>query len=172
MDATAVWRAGYVTRLGDERGHEVTVDLPADEGGTDLGTSALELAVESLAGCISTIFALVAGKRRIRYDGLRIDLTATRPKGAPTIERVHGTVEIATEADREDVETAVRLTVRTCPVGVIFERAGIPIELDLVVNPPRQASSASDPHPGVPVILWNTGASTPGFAARSSKASG
>lgn len=168
MEATAVWRVGYVTRLADDRGHEVTVDLPVEEGGTDLGTSALELALQSLAGCISTIFALVAAKRRIRYDGLTLQLTGARSKGAPTIQRVQGSMEITSEATLEDAETALRLTVRTCPVGVIFERAGIPIDIELVVRPPRQGTPSAHVAPGIPVILWNSGAGTPRAAARGS----
>lgn len=168
MEATAVWREGYVTRLRDERGHEVAVDLPVEEGGTDLGTSALELALQSLAGCISTIFARVAAKRRIRYDGLSLQLTGSRPKGAPTIQRVHGSMEITSEATLEEAETALNLTVRTCPVGVLFERAGIPIEIELVVRPPRQRSMAANVPPDVPVILWNSGEWTPRAASRGS----
>lgn len=141
-----MWTGGYATRLSDARGHEVIVDLPADEGGADFGTSALELAVQSLAGCISTIFALVAAKRRVPYESLSIELTASRPKGAPTIERVRATVRVSTPATHDEVETALRLTVRTCPVGVIFERAGIPIDVDLIVRPGRSKT----PTPSLP----------------------
>jgi len=135
MKAVATWQGGYRTLLEDGRGHAVTVDLPADEDGEDVGTSALELAVLSLAGCISTIFAVVAERRRLRYDALRIELEAIRPHGARTFTSVHGTCTVGTDAPPDEVGTALRLTVRTCPVGVLLDRAQVPVELHTVVVP-------------------------------------
>jgi putative redox protein len=138
MEAHGTWNGGFATRLDDGRGHGVTVDLPEDEGGHDAGTSALELAVLSLAGCLTTIFALVAAKRRLRYDALRIDLEGIRPDGSPTIQRVAGTVEVRSEAPEDDIATVLRLTLRTCPVGVLFERAQIPVAITLkLIRPTR-----------------------------------
>jgi len=136
MHATGEWTVGFQTRLEDGRGHIVTVDLPLDEHGRDLGPSALELNVMSLAGCISTIFALVAKARHLRFDALRVTLDAERPKGAPTISAVSGEVRVTTRAPAAEVETAVEFTLRTCPVGVIFERAQIPLRIRTVVLPP------------------------------------
>ncbi|MGA7475681.1 MAG: OsmC family protein [Thermoplasmata archaeon] len=143
-----MWKGGSETQLEDGRGHSVTVDLPADEGGQNAGTSALELGVLSLAGCITTIFGLVAKKRRLAFTGLTISLTAERPPGAPTIERVHGKIELQTGASKEDVETILRLTVKTCPVGVIFERARIPVDVTVTILPPSPLKS--HPSPGQP----------------------
>lgn len=136
MYAKAVWREGAATALQDDRGHEVTVDLPPSEGGKDAGTSALELNLLSLAGCISTIFGIVARKRRVPFTGLEVDLEAERPSGAPTILRVHGTFRVTSHAPREDVESALGVTLRTCPVGVLYEQAGIPMDIDLVLTAP------------------------------------
>jgi putative redox protein len=135
MEVRGVWKGGSETRLEDGRGHTVTVDLPVDEGGQNVGTSALELGVLSLAGCITTIFGLVAQKRRLSFSALAISLTADRPRGAPTIERVHGRLELETKASKEDVETVLRLTLKTCPMGVIFERARIPVEVTIAISP-------------------------------------
>jgi putative redox protein len=134
MKAVATWIRGYESQLGDGRGHTVVTDLPPDEDGSDLGTSALELSVLSLAGCITTIFALVARRRRLRFDAMRVELEADRPPGARTITAVHGTIHLTSSAAAGEVETAVRLTLRTCPVGVMFEQAKIPVVIrtDLV----------------------------------------
>jgi len=136
MDARAVWKAGFETRLEDTRGHAVTIDEPVDDGGTDAGTSALELTVMSLAGCMSTIFHIIAEKRRLPFAGFAVSLHADRAENAPTIERVTGTVEVQTDAPIEDVETVLRLTLRTCPVGVLMNRAQIPVDVTPLVVPP------------------------------------
>src|SRR5579863_3003669 len=110
MHAVGLWRGGYQTLLNDARGHTTVVDLPSDEGGSDAGTSALELSVLALAGCISTIFALVARKRRLADGALKVDLTAQRPERSPTISEVNGIVQVLTSASREDVQVALSLT--------------------------------------------------------------
>jgi putative redox protein len=142
MQALGTWKGGYETQLTDDHAHSVMVDLPIDEGGKSAGPSALDLALLSLAGCISTIFTLVAHKRRLEFQGLSIALEGERPAGAPTITRVHGTLRLRTKAPLADVETALRLTVRTCPVGVIFERAGIPVEVRAIVGVPPPGTVA------------------------------
>lgn len=136
MQAIGTWRGGYETTLEDGRAHSVSVDLPVDEGGRSVGTSALELCLLSLAGCISNVFAVVAHKRRLSFQGLSVALEAERPPGAPTISRVRGTVRVRTKAEVSEVDTVLRLTIKTCPVGVIFERAQIPVDLSLIVTAP------------------------------------
>ena len=121
--------------LEDDHAHTVVVDLPIDEGGKSAGPSAVDLALLSLAGCVSTVFALVARKRRLDFQGLSVALEAERPAGAPTFTAVHGTLRIRTRATLPEVEAALRLTIKTCPVGVIFERAGIPVEIRPIVAP-------------------------------------
>jgi len=135
MQAVGTWKGGYETFLEDDHAHTLTVDLPVGEGGRSAGPSALDLTLLSLAGCISTIFALIARKRHLAFQGLSVALEAERPPGEPTITKVHGTVRVRTKAEITEVETIVRLTVRTCPVGVIFERAGIPVEVTPLVVP-------------------------------------
>jgi putative redox protein len=134
MHAKATWQGGVQTALDDSRGHTVQVDLPTEEGGKSAGTTALELNVLSLAGCITTIFAIVARKRRLDFSGMSVEVEAERPKGSPTITKVTGTFRISSSAAREDIETALRLTLTTCPVGVMYHNAGIPIDIKLAVN--------------------------------------
>ena len=146
MKAIGTWQGGYRTLLEDASGHAVTVDLPRDEGGGDLGPFALELSVLSLAGCITTIFALVAKKRRLKFEGLKVDLDAERPKGAPTIASVEGTLRVVTSAPREHVEAALDITLRTCPVGVLYEKAHVPVRVRLeVVAPPLSSPVPARP---------------------------
>ncbi len=128
---------GYETRLDDGRGHNVEVDLPSDEEGADHGTSALELSVLALAGCVTTIFARIARRRRLTFSGLHISLVADRGARAATIERVHGELVVESLAPQGEVETVLRLTLSTCPVGVLFDRARIPVTIGCTVKAPE-----------------------------------
>ena len=143
MKGNGTWEGGYRTRLHDGRGHEVTVDLTPEEGGSDSGTSALELSVLSLAGCITTIFALVAKRRRLSFEAMNVELDAERPPGARTITSVDGILRVETSAPVEDVATALNLTLRTCPVGVLYEQAHIPVRVRPIVIAPH-ASGGGD----------------------------
>lgn len=159
MKGAATWKGGYESLLEDDRGHEVTVDLTQDEGGKDLGTSALELSVLSLAGCITTIFALVAQRRKLRFEGMRVELEAARPPGARTIASVEGTFRIVTSAPDEEVATALRLTLRTCPVGVVYEQAHIPVRVRPFVVAPGPLTGGtftSSGRPEHPALLGTT----------------
>lgn len=139
MQAMGTWKGGFETLLEDDRTHSVVVDLPVDEGGRSAGPSSLDLMLLSLAGCITTIFALIARKRRLGFQGMSIALEADRPEKAPTITRVRGTLRVHTKADLPEVETVLRLTLKTCPVGVVFEKAQIPVEVSLVRVPSATA---------------------------------
>jgi putative redox protein len=136
MESRGVWQGGFEVRLENGRGHSVTIDEPVEAGGTDKGPAAIELLLLSLTGCISTIFHIIAEKRRLPFEGFSVSLKAERRKGAPTIERVHGTVEVRTRAPKEEVDIVLRQTLRTCPVGVLLDRAQVPMDVTARVVPP------------------------------------
>lgn len=153
MTARGRWSPAFRTRLDDGRGHTVEIDLPEDEGGSDQGTSSLELTVLSLAGCVSTIFAFVARRRRLNYVDFDIELHAERPPRAPTISRVTGEVRVTSYASQEEIATAVALTLRTCPVGVLFERAGVSVEIHAVKVPPPSPRASEAAEPAAPLVV-------------------
>jgi len=142
MRANATWVEGYKSVVDNGRGHSVTVDLPPESGGKDVGPTGLELAIMALAGCATTIFKMVAAKRKLTYDSLKIELNAEKPKNVSTVTEVKGHVEIATTGTEQEVQTALKLTFKTCPVGVIFEQAGIKVNYDLTLKKPMLATNA------------------------------
>ena len=136
MKATAVWLDGWQSILDDGHGHTTIVDLSLDDGGMNTGPTALELAVMALAGCITTIFKLIADKRRFNYKAFRVDLDAEKPEDAPTITDLKGKMELVTDGEEKEAQRILRLTVKTCPVGIIFHRAGIKLDWALTVKKP------------------------------------
>ncbi len=142
MRANAVWVEGYKSVLDDDRGHSVTVDLPPESGGKDAGPTGLELAIMALAGCVTTIFKLVAAKRKLTYESLKVELNAEKPKNASTVTEVKGHVEIDTTGTEQEVQIALKLTFKTCPVGVIFEQAGIKVNYDFTLKKAMSVTNA------------------------------
>jgi uncharacterized OsmC-like protein len=110
------------------------VDLPKGKEGTDLAPTAHELAVMALAGCVTTIFATMAKKRRWEFQAMTVRLDAEQSAGAPAVDQARGHLSVKTKADKQEVETTLRLTLKECPVGAIFAKAGVVPEWDVHVE--------------------------------------
>lgn len=114
---------GFRIDVDDGRSHAVCLDLPYGDG-TDLGPSALELALMSYAGCYATIFALTAEKSRVGIKDLEVKAEGIKSEEAGTITEVSFDVIVKTDALEDRVQRIHRLTLKNCPVGIIFDKAG------------------------------------------------
>ncbi len=110
--------------VDDGRSHAVCLDLPPNDG-TDMGPSALELALMSLAGCYATIFALTAKKMRIPLKDLEVKVEAVKSEKAGTITEADFDIIVKTEAPEDRIQRTHELTAKNCPVGKIFDKAGV-----------------------------------------------
>jgi len=131
MKSTCTWKEGFKADIDNGRGHSVSIDLPEDKGGANSAPMALELTVMSLAGCIVTIFALLAKKMRIEFSALSCEIIAERPQGAATITACTAKVKINSPADDDALKLCLEKTEKLCPVGVIFEKASISVKAEI-----------------------------------------
>lgn len=115
---------GFQILLDDNESHSYVVDL-APNLGTGLGASSLELCVMSHAGCYATIFLLTAKKMHLAINGLKIKLEAVKSDETGTISEETFDISIKTDAPMDRIDRAHKLTVETCPVGILFEKAGV-----------------------------------------------
>ncbi|MFP4363791.1 MAG: hypothetical protein ACLFR1_07960 [Spirochaetia bacterium] len=53
-------------------------------------------------------------------------------QGAATIESTKAVVKVKSEADQDKLESCLEKTLKTYPVGVLYEKAGIKIDHKLV----------------------------------------
>lgn len=141
--ANATWRGAVENELDDGRGHSYLIDVTPDEGGHDKGTSGFELGLLSLAGCVNAVFALVAQRRKLLFSHMRTELVGERPRKAPTYTAVRGVFRIRTSAPKDEVETALALTVRICPIGALFEKAKIPVDIRAVITAPDDSEEGA-----------------------------
>ncbi|MDM8161766.1 OsmC family protein [Labilibaculum sp. K2S] len=125
MKATTTWTQGTSSIITDNRGHEVTIDLPAGKGGEDLGATAFELCLMSYSGCVNTIFNIVAKKMRIEFTALEVDTTGFQKDDAPTFTDVEVELRIDSNASDEKIDKCLQQTLKMCPVGVLFHQAGV-----------------------------------------------
>ena len=118
--------------VDDGRAHSVCLDLPP-ELGTDMGPTALELGVMSFAGCFATIFALTAKKMRVPLKDLEVKMEAVKSDEAGTITEANLTITVKAEAPEDRIQRIHKLTIENCPVGVLFEKAGVETNYNLII---------------------------------------
>ncbi len=125
---------GYRSVVDDGRGHSVVTDLPRDKGGTDTAPTALELAVMGLAGCITTIFAMIASGKKLSFEDIEVIVDAEKSDKDLTITsgRIKGIV-VSNEPE-ERVRKIWQDTLKICPVGVLFQRAAVHFEHELEIR--------------------------------------
>ncbi len=119
--------------VDNRRAHSVCIDLPP-KNGTNMGPTALELAVMSYAGCFATIFALTAQKMRIPIEALEVKLDALKSEEARTITEATFDILVSADAPKDRIHRIFKLTVKNCPVGKIFEKAGVKISYNLDIE--------------------------------------
>jgi uncharacterized OsmC-like protein len=110
--------------VDDARAHALCLDLQPDDG-TDMGPSALELALMSYAGCYATIFILTTKKMRFSLKDLEVKAEAVKSEIAKTITEVKFEIMIKADIPEDRIQRIHKLTVEGCPVGIIFEKAGV-----------------------------------------------
>lgn len=125
MKATTTWTKGMSSIITNNRGHEVTIDLPDAKGGEDLGATAFELCLMSYCGCVNTIFNIVAKKMRIEFELLDVDTTGSQKDDALTFTDVEVELRIKSKSSNEKIEKCLQQTLKMCPVGVLFHQAGV-----------------------------------------------
>jgi len=118
----------------DNGKHSICLDLSSNVGGEDKGPSSLDLTVMSLAGCIAQIFTLVSKKMRIEISDLTVKMRAEKPDDAPTITRTECELSLKSKEKKEKIERAWKHTMSTCPVGQLFEAAGIDVKCKLSIE--------------------------------------
>jgi uncharacterized OsmC-like protein len=133
IDSKAKLIEEFRIAVDDGRAHSVCVDLPPDIG-TDRGPTALELGVMSFAGCVATIFVLMAKKTRVTLSDLEVNMKAEKPEGAKTVTRVTYDVVVKSVESRDKLERVLKLTRANCPVGLLFEKAGVEVDYKLTVR--------------------------------------
>lgn len=115
------------------RGHEVTCDLPDDQGGTNAGPSPLELAVMALAGCGVIIYAGVCKNSKIDPGSVEVNVEAEKTAGSPVLAGVTMKVNIRSKARRALVEAAWRRTEASCPVLYVYKEQ-IPTKVEVNIQ--------------------------------------
>ena len=131
MLVTSKWIKNHQSVVDNGRTDAVIMDLPPDKGGEDYAATALEFAVMALAGCITTIFSLVAKNSKVNLEILEAIVNAEKPDGASTITEAKINLNVKSDAPEEKIGKILRMTLNQCPVESLFRQAQIKMEVML-----------------------------------------
>jgi putative redox protein len=134
MKVKAQWMEGYKFKVSDGRGHEIISDLPEKFQGKDTGPTGLEISVMGLAVCISAVFAIICNNSGIQFSELSAESEAHKPRGAKIITQAKTIIKVKSDAPEEKLKRILKKAEDICPVGLIFEKAGIKVEAELIAE--------------------------------------
>lgn len=120
---TEVQWIGGTTSLGSSRTHSVTVDRPAEKGGSDLGFAGGELFVVGLGGCYMSNLIAAAQTRNININSARIEARGVLAESPARV--IEFILEVKLDADCDDQTTDKLLLIaeRSCLVSNTVKQA-------------------------------------------------
>jgi uncharacterized OsmC-like protein len=121
---------GFEIALDDGRGHCTVADQPT-ETFQGLGATPLELCVMSHAGCYVAIATLVAKRMRLELKGCEVKVEAVKDENIGTIAEETFEILFKLDAPEDRAERLHKLTLENCPVGFLFEKAGVKINYNI-----------------------------------------
>ncbi len=121
---------GFELALDNGRSHGTIADQPTDTT-PGLGPTPLELCLMSHAGCYATICVLTAEKMRLPLKGCDVKLEAVKNSETGTISEENFDITLKLDAPEDRVQRLHKLTLKNCPVGILFENAGVKITYNL-----------------------------------------
>ncbi len=123
----------FEVALDNGRSHCAVADQPT-ETFPGFGPTPLELCVMSHAGCYATIAALTARKMRLPLKGCEIEVEAVKSEEVGTITEENFEMVFKLDAPMDRVQRLHEVTLKNCPVGILFEKAGVKITYKLRVQ--------------------------------------
>lgn len=120
-----------ITFIGKtDSNHWISMDGPESFGGSDAGIRPKELLMLSLGGCTGSDVASILGKKKIKFDGFEINITAESADEHPQVfTKMHlEYVFYGKDIPVKDVERAIELSLtKYCSVTAMLQKA-MPIE--------------------------------------------
>lgn len=106
--------------------HWVPMDGPEDFGGSNAGIRPKELLLISLAGCTAADVSAILQKKKVKYDGFEINISAESTETHPKVyTKIHiEFVFYGKTIQEKDVERAIELSQTTyCGVTAMLQKS-------------------------------------------------
>lgn len=121
----------------DEKGHEMTIDIPEDQGGGGTGFRPMQTILSALCGCSGVDIISILKKQRQALLSLKILVDGEREEGKePSLwKTVQVVFEMTGAVDPGKAYRAADLSInKYCSVAETLRRAGATISFAVTVN--------------------------------------
>ena len=109
--------------------YKLTLDVPADQGGTDAGPSPVELLAAALGACMAMHIAKYCKAARLPHEGFGIDLDYHLAKDPLRVGSLTVDVTLPPEFPAERIE-AIKRAVQQCTVkNTLKESTAVDVEV-------------------------------------------
>jgi len=85
----------------------------------------------SHAGCYATIAVLTANKMRLELRGCEVKVEAVKSEETGTIAEETFDITFKLDAPEDRVQRLHEITLKNCPVGLLFEKAGVKLTYNI-----------------------------------------
>lgn len=108
------------------RNFQITIDEPANLGGTDAGANPVEYVLAALSGCLNVVGHLIAKEMGFTLRGLELDLEGDLDpakfmgqgtQGRAGYASITVTIKPNTDADKATLDTWLKAVESRCPVS-------------------------------------------------------
>lgn len=121
----------------DAGGHQLTIDIPAEQGGNGNGFRPMQLLLAGLGGCSAVDIVSILKKQKQDITDFSIDVDGEREPGKePSIwQNAQISFHISGEVDPAKAVRAVELSMnKYCSVAETLRRAGAALTWKVIVN--------------------------------------
>ncbi len=121
----------------DSGGNNLSIDIPAAQGGNGQGFRPMQLLLAGLGGCSAVDIVSILKKQKQQIKDFSIDIDGERQKGKePSLwEEVQITFQLTGEIDPAKAHRAVELSMnKYCSVAATLRLAGATLQWKVAVN--------------------------------------
>jgi putative redox protein len=115
---------GSEIALDNGRSHCAVADQPTDTF-PGFGPTPVELCLMSHAGCYATIATWAAKRMRLTLKGCDVKIEAVEDEETGVITEEAFDITLKIDAPMDRVQRLHEVTLKNCPVGMMFEKAGV-----------------------------------------------
>jgi uncharacterized OsmC-like protein len=116
------------------RGHHLTLDVPAEQGGMDAGPTPVELLVAAVGSCMAMHIAKYCKGAKLPHEGFGIDLDFQMSKDPLRIGSIMADITLPLGFPQDRID-AVRRAAEQCPVKNTLKESTA-LDMDIVFGGP------------------------------------
>lgn len=116
------WQHAGIKSMAEIGGYQVVMDSTAEEGGTGKGPTPLQMLPVSLGGCIIAMISIVAKKKRMEVNDIKVKVDAVVEEG--NVKEINYEVNVDAPYSEEEIEKLIEQGIKICPVK---NALGVPV---------------------------------------------